>query len=134
MKLPKDPDLKLIVEFGEPLPTHTDYQHVIGKLIYLTITRPDITFAIHILCQFMQNPTCVHMQVAKRVLRYLLGTVSEGVFLAFQSGAMLTAYTNSDWASCPLPRKSTTGFCCLLGSSLLSWKTKKRKRCGQIIF
>ena len=113
-----DPHLKLTAELGEPLPNPTDYQHLIGKLIYLTITRPDITFDVHILSHFMHSPTCVHMQEAKCVLRYLLGTDSR-VFLASQSGSVLTAYTDIDWASCPLSRKSTTGFCCLLGSSLL---------------
>lgn len=98
-----------------------------GKLIYLTITRPDVAFTVHILSQFMQRPTTVHMQAAKRVLRYLIANPGQGILLAAKSAAILTAYTDSDWAGCSNSRKSTTGFCILLGDSLVSWKTKKQQ-------
>lgn len=66
LKLPMDVHLKLTPDKGDPLPEPMVYLRLVGKLIYLTITRPDITFAVHILTQFMQHPTMVHMQAAKR--------------------------------------------------------------------
>lgn len=89
LKVPMDPHMKLTYDSGEPLPNPIDYQHLVGKLIYLTINRSDITFAIHVLSQFMHSPTCVHIQAARRVLIYLLGTSQQGVFLASTSGAIL---------------------------------------------
>lgn len=111
LKLPMDSTLKLTHDLGEPLPHPTPYQHLIGKLIYLTITRPDIAFTMHTLNQFMQRPTSIHMQAAKRVLRYLAGAPGQGILLTTSSSAVLTAYSDSDWAGCPNTRKSTTGFC-----------------------
>ncbi|XP_019103737.1 uncharacterized mitochondrial protein AtMg00240-like [Beta vulgaris subsp. vulgaris] len=125
LKLPVDPHMKLTHDMGPSLSQPTDYQHLVGKLIYLTITRPDIAFAVHNLSQFMQRPTSVHMQAAKRVLRYLLGSPGQGILLAARSSAHLTTYIDSDWAECPISRKSTTGFCILLADSLVPWKNKK---------
>ncbi|XP_019107744.2 uncharacterized mitochondrial protein AtMg00810-like [Beta vulgaris subsp. vulgaris] len=122
-----DAALKLTPDLGDVLPDPHSYQHLIGKLNYLTITRPDIAFTVHTLSQFMQRPTSVHMQAAKRVLRYLAGALGQGVLLATSSSAILTAYSDSDWAGCPNTRKSTTGFCIFLGDSLVSWKTKKQQ-------
>lgn len=126
LKLSMDVHLKLTPQKGDLLADPTPYQRLVGKLIYLTITRPDIAFSVHILTQFMQQPTTIHMQAAKRVLRYLAGNVGQGILLASTSAAQLTAYCDSDWASCPTTRKSTSGFCVLLGSSPISWKTKKQ--------
>lgn len=70
---------------------------------------------MHVLSQFMHKPTTVHLQAAKRVLRYLLLRPSQGIFLASNSAVVLTAYSDSDWAGCPMSRRSTTGFCVLLG-------------------
>lgn len=129
LRLPLDSHCKLTHETGSPLANPTDYQHLVGKLNYLTITRPDIMFAVHTLSQFMQKPTSAHMQAAKRVLRYLAGVPSQGILFASKHSAQLTAYSDSDWASCPISRTSTTGFCIiLLGDSLISWKTKKTRR------
>lgn len=66
------------------------------------------------------------MQAAIRVLRYLVGTVSQGILLASTSAAHLTAFCDSDWASCLMSKKSTTDFCILLGDSSISWKAKKQ--------
>lgn len=126
LKLPLDSHLKLTPDKGDALPDPHPYQKLLGKLIYLTVTRPDLSYLVHILAQFMHKPTTVHMQVAKRLLRYLVGNPGQGVLLASTSAAQLTAYCDSDWASCPHSRKSTTGYCILLGSSPISWKTKKQ--------
>ncbi|XP_021773581.1 uncharacterized protein LOC110737545 [Chenopodium quinoa] len=121
-----DPHLKLTVESGVLLPNATEYQRLIGKLIYLGLTRPDITYAINSLSQFMQQPTSVHMQAAKRILRYLKLARNQGISLASNSAAVLTAYADSDWGGCPITRRSTTGYYILLGASPVSWKSKKQ--------
>ncbi|XP_048491863.1 uncharacterized mitochondrial protein AtMg00810-like [Beta vulgaris subsp. vulgaris] len=122
-KPPMDPQVKLLADSGEYLPDPTPYQHLIGKLIYLTITRLDIAFTVHTLSQFMNKPyasckTCA--KIPKKLSR-------QGVLLASSSAVVLTAYLDSDWTGCPLSRKSTTGFCVLLGKSPILWKTKKQK-------
>ena len=127
LKLPMDTHVKLLPDSGDFLKDPTPYQHLIGKLIYLTITRPDIAFTIHTLSQFMQKPTTTHMQAARRVLRYLKASPSQGILLGSQSAAILTAYSDSDWAGCPFTRKSTTGFGVLLGNSLSHGKPKSKR-------
>ncbi|KAL2933741.1 Retrovirus-related Pol polyprotein from transposon TNT 1-94, partial [Bienertia sinuspersici] len=126
LRLPLESNQKLHMQAGDPLPSPTDYQRLVGKLIYLTITRPDIAYVVHVLCQFMHQPSTVHMQAAKRVLRYLNHSPEQGILLASNSAATLTAYTDSDWAGCPNTRKSTTRYCILLGASPISWKSKRQ--------
>lgn len=74
----------------------------------------------------MHKPTTVHYQSAKRVLRYLSGSMNQGILLANQSNVKLSAFCDSDWAGCPNTRRSTSGFCLLLGKSPISWKSKRQ--------
>lgn len=74
----------------------------------------------------MHNPTSAHLQAAKRVLRYLSGSPNQGILLASSSAAQLSAYCDSDWAGCPVTRRSTSGFCVMLGHSPISWKSKRQ--------
>ena len=111
---------------GTPLPDPEVYRRFIGKLIYLTVTRPDICYSVQLLSQFMQSPTSVHMQAVKHLLRYLLNAPSQGILLAKDSVVELKAYCDYDWARFPMTRRSTTGYCILLGNSPLSWKSKKQ--------
>lgn len=126
LKLPLDPHHKLLPNSGDPFPYAPAYQQLIGKLIYLTLTRADISFAVHTLSQFMHQPTTAHMQAAKRVLRYLHNNPSQGILFSSTSEARLLAYCDSDWVGFPISRKSTTGFCILLGDSAISWNSKKQ--------
>ncbi|GJT95947.1 cysteine-rich receptor-like protein kinase 8 [Tanacetum coccineum] len=77
--------------------------------------------------EFMQNPTSVHMQRVKPLLRYLLNSPGQGILLAHNSAIQLTAYYDSDWANCPMTRRSTTSYCILLGQSSVSWKSKNQR-------
>ncbi|XP_019230633.1 PREDICTED: uncharacterized protein LOC109211548 [Nicotiana attenuata] len=106
--------LQLISEVGlsevkgdEELQGIVSYQKLIGKLIYLTITRPDICFAVQVLSQFMQNPKQSHLDAALRVVRYIKG--SPGMGLLLKKGAIeeITAYCDADWAACPNTRRSS---------------------------
>ncbi|KAM2985169.1 hypothetical protein FF2_005608 [Malus domestica] len=110
---------------GTPLANLTEYRSIVGGLQYLTWTRPDISFAVNQVCQFMHTPTDLHLQAAKRILRFLKGTSSHGIW--FLKGHLtLSAYSDADWAGCPFDRRSTSGFCVYLGSNLVSWSAKKQ--------
>ncbi|CAM8972042.1 unnamed protein product [Rhodiola kirilowii] len=107
---------------ADPLP----YRRLVGKLIYLTITRPDLAYPVHILSQFMQSPTEEHLRAAHRLLRFIKGAPAQGIFFPSQSDLLLRAFCDADWAACPVTRRSITGYCVLLGSCIVSWKTKKQ--------
>ncbi|XP_024022993.1 uncharacterized protein LOC112092056 [Morus notabilis] len=112
-KTPMDGDVKLSQNDGEALEDPSQYRRLIGKLLYLTITRPDLSYSVNRLSQFLANPKVTHWQAACRVLRYLKGT--------------LKAFADSYWATCLDTRKSISGFCVFIGDSLVSWKSKKQQ-------
>ena len=90
-----------------------------GSLVYLTITRPNIAHAVHILSQFVGAPTSVHYAHLLRVLRYLRGTATQRLFYVKSSPLQLHAYSDSTWASDPMDRRSITGYCIFIGDSLI---------------
>ena len=102
------------------------YRHLVGHLIYLSTTRPDIVFATQQLSQFMAHPTKSHLGAARRVLRYLKGSPSKGLQFKRDTLIHLIGFSDSDWATCVDTRKSITGYCFFVGNSLVSWKTKKQ--------
>ena len=123
---PIEENYKLALAAGPPLTDARRYRPLVGRLIYLTITRPDLCYAVHILSQFMQNPRDEHMHAASRVLRYVKGTPDCGILLQANQGLQLSAYCDYDWGACPLTRRSLTGYLVTLGGSHISWKTKKQ--------
>ncbi|KAJ4760135.1 hypothetical protein LUZ62_070510 [Rhynchospora pubera] len=102
------------------------FRSIIGALQYATLTRPDITFAVNKISQFMQNPTLNHWAAVKRILRFLCGTIRHGIHLQAASNLDINVYCDADWAGCPVDRRSTTGFCIYLGKNLVSWSAKKQ--------
>ncbi|CAN1266422.1 Retrovirus-related Pol polyprotein from transposon TNT 1-94 [Linum perenne] len=125
-KTPVEYKTRLTADEGVPLEDITEYRQLVGRLHYLTITRPDISYGVQQLSQFQSKPTEVHLQAAYKVIRYLKQAPGQGLFFARDTNLELSGYSDSDWASCPDSRRSTTGYCLFLGSSLLSWKTKKQ--------
>uniref|UniRef100_A0A2N9H472 Integrase catalytic domain-containing protein n=1 Tax=Fagus sylvatica TaxID=28930 RepID=A0A2N9H472_FAGSY len=111
---------------GEPLPDATLYRQLVGSLVYLTVTRSDISYVVHIVSQFMAAPRSLHYAAVLRILRYLKGTLFHGLHFSSQSSLTLQAYSDADWAGDPTDRRSTTGYCFLLGNSLISWRSKKQ--------
>ncbi|XP_020424503.1 uncharacterized protein LOC109950346 [Prunus persica] len=88
---------------GVPLESPSAYREIVGSLQYLTLTRPDLSFAVHSVAQFMAAPRTSHLVAAKRILRYVKGTLDFGLSLSLQqSTARLSAYSDADWASCPI--------------------------------
>uniref|UniRef100_A0A2N9GS30 Reverse transcriptase Ty1/copia-type domain-containing protein n=1 Tax=Fagus sylvatica TaxID=28930 RepID=A0A2N9GS30_FAGSY len=109
---------------GEPLPDATLLQ--LGVLFTSLSLRPDISYAVHIVSQFMAAPRSLHYAAVLRILRYLKGTLFHGLHFSSQSSLTLQAYSDADWAGDPTDRRSTTGYCFLLGDSLISWRSKKQ--------
>ncbi|PKU87059.1 putative mitochondrial protein [Dendrobium catenatum] len=101
------------------------YRQLIGSLQYLTLTRPDIAFAVNTLSQHMHKPEISHTLLLKKLIRYIKGTITFGLPIT-RSNLSLRTFSDADWASDPLTRKSTSGFCTFLGDTLVSWTVKKQ--------
>ncbi|CAL8161902.1 unnamed protein product [Prunus armeniaca] len=122
---PMEQKLKLTPTDGDLLHDLAHYRRLVGQLIYLTVARSDIVYLVHILSQFMHRPRKPHLEAVLRVLRYLKGSPDQGLLFPSKNNLKLTAFCDSDWASCPTMRRSTIGYCTFLGDALISWKTKK---------
>jgi hypothetical protein len=101
------------------------YKQIIGSLMYLTSTRPDLVYSVSLISRYMARPTDLHLQAAKRILRYLKGTFDYGIMYKKRSSNDLIAYTDSDYAGDLNDRKSTSGYIFLLSSGAVSWLSKK---------
>jgi hypothetical protein len=115
-----DLNVHLMATDGEPLEDPTRYHHIIGSLIYLGVTRPDISYSVHILSQFVSAPTQIYYSHLLRVLRYLRGTISRSLFFPRSSSLQLQAYCDATWASNPSGRRSLSVYCVFLGGSLIA--------------
>ena len=121
-----NPRATLCANDGDLLDDATSYRRLVGSLLYLTLTRLDITFAVNSLREFLYAPCSSHLQAAQHLLRYLKGAPGLGLFFPASSSLQLRAFSDADWATCTDSRHSVTGFCIFLGDSLISWKSKKQ--------
>jgi histone deacetylase 1/2 len=114
---------KLSATEGDPLGPEdsTKYRSVVGAMQYLTLTRPNISFAVNKVCQFLHNPTTIHWSVVKRILRYIHGTSKLGLHNRKSKSMKVSAFSDADWAGCVDDRRSTGGFAVFLGCNLISW-------------
>ncbi|KAJ7971537.1 Retrovirus-related Pol polyprotein from transposon TNT 1-94 [Quillaja saponaria] len=104
----------------------TLFRSLVGSLRYLTCTRPDILYAVRVVSRYMESPTFTHMKTAKRILRYLRGTLDYGLFYSSSHIIDLVGYCDSDFAGDLDDRKSTTGFVFFMGNNAISWVSKKQ--------
>ena len=100
---------------------------MIGSLLYLTASRPDIMFATCLCARFQANPKESHLMPVKRIFRYLKGTPNLGLWYPKGTGFEAVGYTDADFAGCRVDRKSTSGSCQFLGQRLVSWYSKKQQ-------
>ena len=105
----------------------SSYRGMIGSLLYLTASRPDIMYATCLCARFQADPRDLHLVAVKRILRYLKGTPNLGIWYPKKSGFNLIAYTDSDYAGSVVDRESTSGSCQFLGNRLISWYSKKQQ-------
>nr|KYP75200.1 hypothetical protein KK1_007904 [Cajanus cajan] len=100
-------------------------QRLVGKLNYLTITRPDISFAFSVVGQFLNSPCDGHWDVVVRILRYVKGSLRKGLVYKDKGRSNIVGYTYADRAGCPIDKQSTFGYCVLIGGNLISWISKR---------
>uniref|UniRef100_A0ACD5U5W9 Uncharacterized protein n=1 Tax=Avena sativa TaxID=4498 RepID=A0ACD5U5W9_AVESA len=125
-KTPMDLNVHLRASDGDPLSDPMRYRHLVGSLVYLVVTRPDISYHVHILSKFVSTPTSVHYSHLLHVVQYLHGTISHRLFFPCSSLLQLQAYSDATWASDPSDRRSLSSYRVFLGGSLIAWKTKKQ--------
>ena len=123
---PIDVNIKMSTHIGGKEVDREGYQRLVGKLIYLSHTRPDIAFAVSLVSQFMHNPKEDHLQAIFRILRYPKGSPERGLLFSKQDKSLdVEAFTDADWASSIDDRRSTSGYCTFLGENLITWRNKK---------
>ena len=120
-----DPNLKLSATEGNLIEDGLVYRRLLERLMYFTISRPDIAYWVHKLSQCMSSSCIPHLYALHHLLRFLKNSPGQGLFFSVTSNLSVKGYANADWGSCLDMRQSTIGFCVFLGSSLVSWKSKK---------
>ncbi|KAL6332552.1 hypothetical protein AAG906_008972 [Vitis piasezkii] len=116
---------------GEKLEEPSAYRSLVGSLLYLTVTRPDLMFPASLLSRFLSSPRNVHMGVAKRVLKYVKGTTNLGIWYLKTGGVKLDGYADSDWAGSVDDMKSTSGYVFTIGSGVICWNSRKQEVVAQ---
>ena len=100
------------------------YRRLVSSLVYLTVTHPDISYVVHQVSQYLSAPRSTYYAAVQCILRYLKDTLFHGLFHFAQFPLILRAFPDADWAGNPTDHMSTTSYCFLLGSSLISWRSK----------
>jgi hypothetical protein len=118
---------KLSIEGGTKLGEKDSvmYRSVIGALQYLTLTRPNLSFVVNKVIQFLHAPSTLHWMTMKRILRYLRGTLQLGITFTPDKSMLISAFSDADWADCVDDKRSIRGFAVFLGHNLISWSAKK---------
>nr|KYP55409.1 Retrovirus-related Pol polyprotein from transposon TNT 1-94 [Cajanus cajan] len=123
---PMDPKAKLLPSQGEPFSDPERYKRLVGKLNYLMVTRPNISFVVSVVSQFLNSPCAGHWNAVIRILKYIKGAPGKGLLYGYNNGTQVMGYSDADWAGSPSNRRSTSGYCVFIGDNLISWKSKKQ--------
>lgn len=121
-KTPMEVNLKLSKDEGESIEDLAMYRKIVGRLLYLTITRPNVSYAVNRLSLFMSDPKEPHLEAAYHVLSYVKAKLAQGLFYSSKNDLQLKIFADADWGACSDTRWSVTGFFAFLGDSLISWK------------
>ena len=114
-----------MADSGDPV-DKCQYQRLVGRLIYLSHTRPDIAYAVSVVSRYMHDRRSGHLEVVNRILRYLKGCPGKGILFSNHGHLKVEGYTDADWAGCLDDRRSTSGYCVFVGDNLVCWRSKKQ--------
>ncbi|KAL0453679.1 UNVERIFIED_CONTAM: Retrovirus-related Pol polyprotein from transposon RE1 [Sesamum latifolium] len=123
---PMEPHLKLMKDSGKMLKDAKQFRQLVGSLIYLTITKPEISYSVGVVSQFMQYPRTTHLDATRRILRYIKGSLDYGLLYKKNEGFPLSGFSDADWGGNANDRHSTSGYCFSTGSAVISWCSKKQ--------
>ena len=111
---------------GELFEDPERYRRLVGKLNYLTVTRPDIAYLVSVVSQYMPSPTVDNWKTVEQILGYLKGAPEHGILYSNHGHNKIKCFSDSDQAGCKEDRRSTSGYCVFVGGNLVSWKSKKQ--------
>ena len=120
------PNVKLLLKQEEPLSDPEKYKRLVGKLNFLTDIRPDISFEVSVVSQFLNSPCEDYWNVIIHTLKYIKGSPGKGLLYGYNNHTKVVCYSNVDWAGSPSDRRSTSGYCVSIGDTLISWKSNKQ--------
>ncbi|XP_033508352.2 uncharacterized mitochondrial protein AtMg00810-like [Nicotiana tomentosiformis] len=119
------PTLHLMKDYGDPFNEPDRYMRLVGRLNYLNVTHPDITFAVSMVCQFMSAPIVKQWEALEKILYYLKRSLGLGILYSNHSHSRIDCFVDADWAGSKIDRRSTTSYCVFVGGNLVSWRSKK---------
>ena len=118
--------MKLSADIGDEIEDPTMFRRIVGGLIYMTITRPNLSYVVGLISQFMQMPRKPHLDAVRHILRYVKSTLHYGLFYEAGKEIQVLGYTNANWAGSMYDRRSTNGFMFSLGNAVVTWSSKKQ--------